>query len=271
VSGTLGGAALALREQRAGGDSAPGRAAQRRLDWPEPRVTLGLRLAELAKDQFVHAAIDLSDGLAGDLGHILERSAGRLGATLWGGALPLDPALQGLPWGDSLELALRGGDDYELAFTAPARARATIAALSIAGVAALMLYSLATRQTLHLSVIRDRNPAFVMLSDGSVRNGYALKIVNMEPRAREVEIAVEDAPDAVITIPGAHLADGAVHLNLAPDAVTETHIFVALQAAALDEERTEIAFRLTDKASGQTDRHETAFLSGGRHERDDER
>ncbi|NDC58481.1 MAG: cytochrome c oxidase accessory protein CcoG [Alphaproteobacteria bacterium] len=151
------------------------------------------------------------------------------------------------------------------------RYRTAIYALSIAGVAALMLYSLATRQTLHLSVIRDRNPAFVMLSDGSVRNGYALKIVNMEPRAREVEIAVEDAPDAVITIPGAHLADGAVHLNLAPDAVTETHIFVALQAAALDEERTEIAFRLTDKASGQTDRHETAFLSGGRHERDDER
>ncbi len=134
VSGTLGGAALALREQRAGGDSAPGRAAQRRLDWPEPRVALGLRLAELAKDQFVHAAIYLSDGLAGDLGHILERSAGRLGATLWGGALPLDPALQGLPWGESLELALRGGDDYELAFTAPACARATIAALSIAGV-----------------------------------------------------------------------------------------------------------------------------------------
>jgi cytochrome c oxidase accessory protein FixG len=151
------------------------------------------------------------------------------------------------------------------------RYRTAIYALSIVGVATLMLYSLATRQTLHLSVIRDRNPAFVMLSDGSVRNGYALKVVNMEPRVREVEIAVEDAPEAVITIPGSHVVDGAVHLNVAADAVTETHIYVALPTADLDDERREIAFRLTDRATGQTDRHETAFLSGGRRERDDER
>jgi thiamine-monophosphate kinase len=68
-----------------------------------------------------HAALDVSDGLAGDLGHILKAS--RLGATLNADALPFGPTLDSLPLEIRRQYALAGGDDYELCFTAPASKR----------------------------------------------------------------------------------------------------------------------------------------------------
>ncbi|HTQ76607.1 MAG TPA: thiamine-phosphate kinase [Burkholderiales bacterium] len=113
VSGELGAAALGLAQP----DVA---AAAKRLDEPEPRVALGRRLIGLAS-----AAIDVSDGFAQDLGHILERSA--VGAVVEYAALPrfqiADPELQ-------RRCVLAGGDDYELVFTAPQRAREALRALA---------------------------------------------------------------------------------------------------------------------------------------------
>ena len=123
VSGPLGGAALAVAQRRA--DQATDAGAARRLDWPEPRLALGADLLGIAG-----AAIDLSDGLAGDLGHLLAASsiaAGEpLGASLDEVAIPLDPSLAGRPAAEALRCALHGGDDYELLFTAPASADAAI-------------------------------------------------------------------------------------------------------------------------------------------------
>jgi thiamine-monophosphate kinase len=127
VSGTLGAAAWALAcRLQAGAWPVTGGAAlaraRERLERPAPRVALGLALRGVA-----HAAIDLSDGLAGDIGHVLERSSAAagvtLGADLEAAALPVDSALDGLPEARRLELALAGGDDYELLFAAPASAR----------------------------------------------------------------------------------------------------------------------------------------------------
>ena len=73
----------------------------------------------------------------GDLGHVLARSAaaagGPLGATLSWPAVPVDPLLDGLSDGRRLELALAGGDDYELLFTAPPAQRAALGAIAAAG------------------------------------------------------------------------------------------------------------------------------------------
>jgi len=106
VSGELGGAAYALADPRDEG-------AAKRLHEPEPRVALGERLRGVAS-----SAIDVSDGLAQDLGHILERSG--VGATVEYGRLPkhriADAALE-------RRCVLSGGDDYELLFTAPAGRR----------------------------------------------------------------------------------------------------------------------------------------------------
>ena len=117
VSGELGGAALALAHPEIA-------SAAQRLHAPEPRVELGERLRRLA-----HAAIDVSDGLAGDLGHILERS--RLSARIEYARIPRAQAFQALK-DPELEknCVLSGGDDYELLFTAPQAHRAEIEALA---------------------------------------------------------------------------------------------------------------------------------------------
>jgi thiamine-monophosphate kinase len=87
-----------------------------RLDRPTPRLALGSALAGVA-----HAALDVSDGLAGDLGHILRASA--LGAEIDWAALPVAPSLASLPLAQQQECLLHGGDDYELLVTAAPAAR----------------------------------------------------------------------------------------------------------------------------------------------------
>jgi len=114
VTGTLGDAGLALTTSDDGGNPiAPAVDAwlQSRLARPEPRVEAGIALRGLAT-----AAIDVSDGLAADLGHIL--SASGVGACLTVDHLPLSAALlEMLPRERAWELALSAGDDYELCFT----------------------------------------------------------------------------------------------------------------------------------------------------------
>ncbi len=130
VSGTLGDACvgLALVQGRhiAGGaidiDTAHAAYLRQRLERPTPRVALGLALLGLA-----HAAIDVSDGLLADLGHVLAASG--VAAELEVPALlagALHPALQRLPLAEALSAVLAGGDDYELVFTAAPSQRAAV-------------------------------------------------------------------------------------------------------------------------------------------------
>lgn len=113
VSGTLGDAALGLRERLAGRpvDATLARA----LDQPEPQVPLGEGLRLLAS-----ACIDLSDGLLADLGHLVRQSG--LAARVDLHRLPASSFLQALPEPERFDLQLAGGEDYGLCFTAaPAR------------------------------------------------------------------------------------------------------------------------------------------------------
>lgn len=121
ISGTLGDARLALagyRNELMLDDATLDTAAQR-MHAPTPRVALGLALCGIA-----HAAIDISDGLVGDLGHILKRS--QVGATLDVDALPAGPMLSRQAQDVRRRYALAGGDDYELCFTAPADRRTDV-------------------------------------------------------------------------------------------------------------------------------------------------
>ncbi len=130
VSGHLGDARLAL-EQFRGKHSLPAAVfelARARMETPTPRVALGLALRGIAT-----AAIDISDGFLGDLGHVLKAS--QVGAVIEAElARPLlaSAALQDPPWALApdlhLDCVLAGGDDYELAFTAPPALRAQVMA-----------------------------------------------------------------------------------------------------------------------------------------------
>jgi thiamine-monophosphate kinase len=125
VSGTPGLAALGL-QHRLGKVSLPDTAAARclaALDRPQPRVALGLALRGLAT-----AAIDVSDGLLADIGHILERST--LAADIAFDLLPRAALDAGAPAERAQQCLLAGGDDYELAFAAPAERRGDIEALA---------------------------------------------------------------------------------------------------------------------------------------------
>ena len=85
---------------------------------PQPRVVVGL---ELLRRRLATAAIDLSDGLFTDLAHLCHESG--VGAEVWAAALPIHPlALQSAPE-RAIELALNGGEDYELLFAASAAVR----------------------------------------------------------------------------------------------------------------------------------------------------
>jgi thiamine-monophosphate kinase len=115
VSGTLGDARLALEVLQNKRTLAPDlfAKASKRLHRPEPRVALGLALRGIAS-----AAIDVSDGLLGDLSHLINQSS--LSATLFVDDLPFGDELARQTIDTRYALALNGGDDYELCFSAPA-------------------------------------------------------------------------------------------------------------------------------------------------------
>ena len=129
VSGVIGSAAMALayRQGRLFMEQIDAAKVLPALYLPTPRVALGIALRGIAS-----SAIDISDGLLGDLGHILERShvgAGPIGARLEFATLPTLPVVQAyMHEAVARDCVLAGGDDYELCFTAPASKRDAVAA-----------------------------------------------------------------------------------------------------------------------------------------------
>jgi thiamine-monophosphate kinase len=122
ITGALGDAAGALAQWRVGDERDP--ALRARLERPTPRIAAGLALAGLA-----HAAVDVSDGLLADLGHVCVASG--VGAEIELDALPVSPALAtAFDASRRHVLQCSGGDDYELCFTAARRHRMALTAIA---------------------------------------------------------------------------------------------------------------------------------------------
>ena len=117
VSGSVGDARLALEVMRGqlSLSASDFESCRQRMEQPQPRIALGLALRGVA-----NACIDVSDGLAGDLGHVLKASqVGAVLTTDWvQDSAAISVAMQSLPFARRLDMALAGGDDYELLFTA---------------------------------------------------------------------------------------------------------------------------------------------------------
>jgi thiamine-monophosphate kinase len=143
VSGRIGGAALALAvsEGRVRVPRRERKNLEQRLHAPVPRVELGIALRGIAR-----SAIDISDGLLADLGHICEQS--HVGAVIEWEALPTTPVVRSQA--QQSEIAVRailaGGDDYELCFTAPKSRRSEVlAAAARAGTEVMLIGQIVSR------------------------------------------------------------------------------------------------------------------------------
>ena len=146
ASGTFGDARLALEAFRGTVELEAAAFAHARdaMETPQPRVALGAALRGIAT-----SAIDVSDGLLGDLGHVLRRSGA--GATVLVDAVPRSAVLAAQPPARQRLCTLAGGDDYELLFTAPPAAQAAVrAAGDLAGVAVTPIGRIEAAPGLHL-------------------------------------------------------------------------------------------------------------------------
>ncbi len=133
------------------------------------------------------------------------------------------------------------------------RPRTVAYAVLLAVVTAAMAFSLSTRSRLHVNVLQDRQPLYVKLSDGSIRNGYIFKIVNMVREHKTYLLATDGLIGAEIAVFGRHNEPGPyVEVEVPPDDVGSIRVFVKAPASSLSGARTEFGFYLIDLATRET-------------------
>ena len=125
-------------------------------------------------------------------------------------------------------------------------------------VGALMLYGLLTRSELGINVIHDRNPLFVMLSDGSIRNGYIVHILNKTHEDREYALSLQGIEKAEMRIEGNQPVE-LEKIKVFADSTGNFRVFI--NAPEQSEPRSEIIFQLTETKSKVADTAETIFVS----------
>ena len=131
------------------------------------------------------------------------------------------------------------------------RLRTVLYAAVIAVAGGIMIFTLATRESEGISVMHDRNPMFVRLSDGSVRNGYTVRIVNRQLKKREFALGFNGLPATLISFVGvAPREDGELWIDVGPDQTRELRVVVT-DYGLPPPPSTRVVFRLTDIATGQ--------------------
>ncbi len=141
----------------------------------------------------------------------------------------------------------------------PFRPRTVFYAAALLFIGGLMVWGLSTRSALDVHVLRDRNPVFVRLRDGSIRNAYTLKIANRSFAAMPVTLSVQGVPGASLHSPGSP-PSGEVHAQIAPNEVSALRVFVTATPSALAADRTGATFEV--RAPRAVVRAQTEFLSG---------
>lgn len=142
------------------------------------------------------------------------------------------------------------------------RPRTVIYAVLFAAVGLLMLWSLLTRSTLDMNVLRDRQPNYVQLANGSIRNGYTIKILNKETTDRVFSLSVDTLPDPVISVSGQRSDEVAV-FNVPADETSDFRVYIAAKDVSALEQKTDFNMVVTDTQSGNTASVRAIFISGG--------
>ncbi|ADZ71630.1 cytochrome c oxidase accessory protein CcoG [Polymorphum gilvum] len=133
------------------------------------------------------------------------------------------------------------------------RPRTVIYAAIIALVGALMLYALLSRDFAGISVLHDRNPIFVTQSDGSVRNGYTVRLMNKRNHARSFVLNVEGMPGGsrIEAVGIDQYVDGRPFIEVGPDQTRELRVLVHSPAGTKMPPSTPVTFRLTESVMGE--------------------
>jgi cytochrome c oxidase accessory protein FixG len=141
------------------------------------------------------------------------------------------------------------------------RPRSIVYTVILAGVVTLMAFGLGSRSTLDVSVLRDRNPLFVSLSDGAIRNGYTFKIVNRARADRDFVLTLEGIPEATLSIRGGPSDARQALLGARPDRVEAYRVFVRAPRESLAGNSTPLRFVLEESVAdtGERSVQDTVF------------
>lgn len=133
------------------------------------------------------------------------------------------------------------------------RPRTILYSMIIAVVGGVMLYALATRQSESIAVIHDRNPVYVRLASGAIRNGFTVRIVNKQLTTREFSLTVSGLPETFVTIEVVGQAKDEVRpvvIEVGPNQTREVRVLVTDHHARIPAS-TRIGFHLADLSTGE--------------------
>jgi cytochrome c oxidase accessory protein FixG len=123
-----------------------------------------------------------------------------------------------------------------------------------------LLYLLLTRDRLEVNVQHDRNPVAIKLSDGSIRNGFTIKLLNMVPEPRTITLAIEGLPGAEMTIPAlAGIHGRSAEISVEPDKLRALHVFVTIAPHMLKNGQAHFKFTAHDRQSFEHDVYDATF------------
>ena len=132
------------------------------------------------------------------------------------------------------------------------RARTMLYVGIIAIVGGVMLFTLLTRSDLGVSAIHDRNPLYVELSDGSVRNSFTLRLVNKAPRERQFSISTTGVEGLSLSVVGMEpRPDGSLVISVGPDQTREVRLHASAKDQRHDHTR-DLQFIFKDLQTGET-------------------
>ncbi len=142
------------------------------------------------------------------------------------------------------------------------RPRVLVYAISLAIAGSIMLFGLTTRASLDVNVTRDRNPNFVTLSDGSVRNGYTLKIINRTHDDLEYTVEI-DGPDGLEWRILGQEATRGLTVDVPAERTQDFRLFLTVPRDTITTSNESVVFTVSPQGSDETRTAETVFLSGG--------
>ncbi|WP_340647366.1 cytochrome c oxidase accessory protein CcoG [Phenylobacterium sp.] len=140
------------------------------------------------------------------------------------------------------------------------RPRTAYYAVALTLVSGLMIWGLTHRSALDVHVLRDRNPMFVRLHDGAIRDGYTLKIANRGFEAEDVQVTFKGPRGAKLRTPGAKATGETLSVRVEPNEVRAVRVFVTVAAAAIEAPNMPAVFSLRAGRDAMTVK--TNFLSG---------